>query len=97
MIFNSYKFDFKKLIKGFLQFSLSLMIISSSFHLYEHNHSDEDGYSICIPECESVSHHSLKHDCEECIQNRNQQKIIIITGIVEIIKTPLITWVKFSE
>ena len=27
----------------------------------------------------------------------NQQKIIIITGMVEIIKTPLITWVKFSE
>ena len=27
----------------------------------------------------------------------NQQKIIIITGMVEIIKTPLITWVKFSD
>jgi len=26
-----------------------------------------------------------------------QQKKIIITGIVEIIKTPLITWVKFKE
>jgi len=26
-----------------------------------------------------------------------QQKKNIITGIVEIIKTPLITWVKFKE
>ncbi len=28
---------------------------------------------------------------------KSEQNIIIITGIVEIIKTPLITWVKFNE
>ena len=77
MIFYSYKIDFKKPIKGFFQFSLSIMILSSSFHLYEHNHSKADGYSICIPECETINHHSLNDDCEKCIINRNQQKIII--------------------
>ena len=86
MIFHSYKIDFKKLIKGFFQFSLSLMILSSSFHLYEHNHSKEHGYNICNPGCETSNHHTLNNDCERCINNRNQQKIINYTHYVNHIK-----------
>jgi len=86
MIFNQYKIDLKKLIKGFIQFSLSLMILSSSFHLYEHNHSKEYGYNICNPGCEAINHHTLNDDCERCINNRNQQKIINYSHFVNHIK-----------
>lgn len=86
MIFNLYKIDLKKLIKGFFQFSLSLMILSSSFHLYEHNHNKEYGYNICNPGCEAINHHTLNDDCERCINNRNQQKIINYSRFVNHIK-----------
>jgi len=86
MIFNQYKIDLKKLIKEFIQFSLSLMILSSSFHLYEHNHSKEYGYNICNPGCEAINHHTLNDDCERCINNRNQQKKINYSHFVNHIK-----------
>ena len=73
---NKTKIGFIKLLKGFLRFSLCLVILSSSFHLYEHNHSKENGYSICKPECEETSHHSLNYDCEKCLTNRHQKKAI---------------------
>ena len=76
MIFNLYKINIKKFIKGIFQFSLSLMILSSSFHFYEHNHSKEYGYNICNPGCETSNHHTFNDDCERCINNRNQKKII---------------------
>ena len=76
MIFNLYKINIKKFIKGIFQFSLSLMILSSSFHFYEHNHSKEYGYNICNPGCETSDHHTFNDDCERCINNRNQKKII---------------------
>ena len=73
---NKTKIDFIKPLKSFLRFSLCLVILSSSFHLYEHNHSKENGYSICKPECEETSHHSLNYDCEKCLTNRHQKKAI---------------------
>jgi hypothetical protein len=76
MIFNLYKINIKKFIKGIFQFSLSLMILSSSFHFYEHNHSKEYGYNICNPGCETSDHHTFNDDCERCINNRNQKIII---------------------
>ena len=86
MIFNLYKINIKKFIKGIFQFSLSLMILSSSFHLYEHNHSKEYGYNICNSGCEASNHHTLNDDCERCINNRNQQKIINYSHYVNHIK-----------
>ena len=86
MIFNLYKINIKKFIKGIFQFSLSLMILSSSFHFSEHNHSKEYGYNICNPGCETSNHHTFNDDCERCINNRNQQNIINYSHFVNHIK-----------
>ena len=86
MIFNLYKINIKKFIKGIFQFSLSLMILSSSFHFYEHNHSKEYGYNICNPGCETSDHHTFNDDCERCINNRNKQNIINYSHFVNNIK-----------
>ena len=86
MIFNLYKINLKKFIKGIFQFSLSLMILSSSFHFYEHNHSKEYGYNICNPGCETFDHHTFNNDCERSINNRNKQNIINYSHFVNNIK-----------
>ena len=73
------KENIKKLILGFLNVSLCIMILSSSLHLKEHSRNKNDGYTICAPGCEEDTHHSINENCERCINNRNHPKLFYNT------------------
>ena len=63
--------------KGTIQFLLSLFLLINGLHIDDHDHSADDGYSICSPECDSSSHHSSENNCEECVNNSNKQKLFL--------------------
>ena len=69
--------DLKKLGLAFARLTLCLFVLSSSFHLAEHNHSVEDGYNMCKVDCESCEPHVRHDNCEECVINRNQETFAI--------------------
>ena len=69
------KNNIKNIFQGLSQITLSFLLLSGSLHVFEHDHTKEEGYSICNPECNSSDHHVLKIDCDECTRNRNNQKI----------------------
>ena len=73
MIIRKHPDSLKRVVRGFLRFLLCSLILSSSFHLEGHNHSDEDGYSMCSVNCESCEPHAHHGSCEECVINRNQE------------------------
>ena len=65
--------DLKKLSLALGRLILCLFVLSSSFHLAEHNHSAEDGYSMCKADCDSCEPHARYDNCEECLITRNQE------------------------
>jgi len=65
-----------RVIRGFVRFALCSLILSSSFHLEGHNHSNEDGYNMCRIDCESCEPHARHGSCEECVINRNQESFL---------------------
>ena len=69
--------DLKKLGIAFARLTLCLFVLSSSFHLAEHNHSVEDGFNMCKVDCESCEPHARYDNCEECVVNRNQETFAI--------------------
>ena len=66
----------KRVVRGFVRFALCSLILSSSFHLEGHNHSNEDGYNMCRVDCESCEPHAHYDSCEECVINRNQESFL---------------------
>ena len=66
----------KRVVRGFVRFALCSLILSSSFHLDGHNHSNEDGYNMCRVDCESCEPHARHDSCEECVINRNQESFL---------------------
>ena len=72
---NSNKINIKNLASSLLHALLCFIVLTSSLHLYEHNHTKDDGYTICTPECDIDTHHSVNNNCETCLKNRYQQKI----------------------
>ena len=77
MKYKSYKINNTSVIHALL----ALVILTGSFHLYDHNHSEEGGYTICTPGCDTKTHHSLHNDCDTCFKNRYQQKIFYHFGL----------------
>ena len=69
------KIKMKNLVSSLLHIFISLLILTGSIHLYEHNHAEEDGYTICTPACDTETHHSINDHCETCLKNRYQHKI----------------------
>ena len=69
------KNNIKNILQGLCQITLSFLLLSGSLHISEHDHTKEEGYSICNPECNSSDHHVLKADCDKCTRNQNNQKI----------------------
>ena len=77
----------KTLMFGFLNVSLSLMILLGSLHLNNHSHNKSDNYNICSPECDSPNHHYFENNCEECVNNSNKQKLFLNTQSFSMIDT----------
>ena len=69
------KIKMKNLVSSLLHIFISLLILTGSLNLYEHNHAEEDGYTICTPACDTETHHSINDHCETCLKNRYQHKI----------------------
>ena len=67
--------NIKNLSSSLLRFLISFMVLTSSLHLYEHSHAKEDGYTICTPECDTDTHHSINNHCDTCLKNRYHHKI----------------------
>ena len=63
--------------KVFNQYLLSFLLIFTGLHTDEHTHHFEEGYGFCNQGCDSSEHHSVHHDCEECINNSAKQKFFI--------------------
>ena len=66
-------------LKGAIHFLLCLFLLTNGMHIDDHDHGAVDGYSICNHECDSSSHHFLKDNCEECVNNSNKQKLFFDT------------------
>ena len=77
---NSNKINIKNLVSSLMHVLLCFVVLTSSLHLYEHNHVKEDGYTICTPACNTDTHHSVNDNCETCLKNRYQQKIYYHAG-----------------
>ena len=69
----------KLLLKNIITCGLSLLLITSIFHVDHHVHEHQDGYSICGISCDDEKHHSINHQCEKCL-NKNQ-RLYLITEI----------------
>ena len=74
-------------LKGAIHFLLSLFLLTNGLHIDDHDHGPIDGYSICNHECDSSSHHTLKDNCEECVNNSNKQKLFFDTQSFSMIDT----------
>ena len=74
-------------LKGAIHFLLSLFLLTNGLHIDDHDHGPIDGYSICNHECDSTSHHTLKDNCEECVNNSNKQKLFFDTQSFSMIDT----------
>ena len=72
-------YNIEHCLKGAIHFLLSLFLLTNGLHIDDHDHGAVDGYSICNHECDSSSHHSLKDNCEECVNNSNKQKLFFDT------------------
>ena len=70
-------YNFKHYSGVTIQFLLSFFLLTNGLHVDDHDHSALEGYSICNPECDLSSHHSLKDNCEECVNNSNKQKLFL--------------------
>ena len=80
-------YNFKHYSGVTIQFLLSFFLLTNGLHVDDHDHSALEGYSICNPECDLSSHHSLKDNCEECVNNSNKQKLFFDTQSFSMIDT----------
>ena len=80
-------YNIEHCLKGAIHFLLSLFLLTNGLHIDDHDHGAVDGYSICNHECDSSSHHFLKDNCEECVNNSNKQKLFFDTQSFSMIDT----------
>lgn len=80
-------YNIEHYLKGAIHFLLSLFLLTNGLHIDDHDHGAVEGYSICNHECDSSSHHSLKDNCEECVNNSNKQKLFFDTQSFSMIDT----------
>ena len=61
-----------RMLKTFIVYGLSFLFISATFHVDLYNQDNHDGYSICDISCDEEKHHSISHQCDECLNNTNR-------------------------
>ena len=76
MLFYKNKIELKQKSQLFAKIAICFLMILSSLHLDEHNHADNDGFSMCRVDCESCEPHAKHSNCEECVINRSQENFI---------------------
>ena len=76
MLFLRNKIGLKQKAQIFAKFAICFLMTLSSLHLDEHNHSENNGYSMCRVDCESCEPHAKHSNCEECVINRSQENFI---------------------
>ena len=76
MLFFKNKIGLKQKAQIFAKFAICFVMVLSSLHLDEHNHADNDGYSMCRVDCELCEPHAKHSNCEECVINRSQESFI---------------------
>ena len=74
---NKNKKNIVHYFRVFNQYLLSFLLVFTGLNLNEHAHHFDGGYGICNQGCDSAEHHSMHHECEECINNSGKQKFFI--------------------
>jgi len=70
-----------KMLKSFITYGLSILLLSATLHVALDHHEHYDGYSMCDSDCDDEKHHSTSHQCEKCLNNNNRS---IIQGSIDI-------------
>ena len=60
------------MLKSFITYGLSILLLSTTLHVDLHHHEHYDGYSICDIDCDDGKHHSISHQCEKCLNQNNR-------------------------
>jgi len=61
-----------KMLKSFITYGLSILLLSATLHVDLGHHDHYDGYSICDIDCDDEKHHSIDHQCERCLNKTNR-------------------------
>lgn len=69
------------MIKLFISYGLSIMLLSATFHVDLRHQDHNDGYSICDISCDGENHHSKSHKCEKCLNKTNR---LIVQEFIEL-------------
>jgi len=60
------------MLKTFISFVLSVLVITGGLHVDSHDHVITDGYSICLEGCNEETHHNATHQCEQCLTKHSK-------------------------
>ncbi len=63
------------MLKSFITYGLSILLLSAVVHVDTHHHDHHDGYNLCDIDCDNKEHGSMSHQCEKCLNSNNRPVI----------------------